>query len=73
MADGTTGYVFEAGNTDQLARRILEAAALSGERYERMRLDCLAHADRYWDWRVLAGDLLRFLSGVAGTRRSFVQ
>lgn len=69
MTDGRTGYVFAAGDIGALAGKILRARALDDAQYERMRRDCLAHADRHWDWGVLAEELLRFLSGVAEARR----
>jgi glycosyltransferase involved in cell wall biosynthesis len=61
ISDGKTGFIFASGDTDALARLLVEASNMPSARYASMRACSRQIADERWNWNSIAEKLLLFL------------
>jgi glycosyltransferase involved in cell wall biosynthesis len=61
IVDGKTGFIFRAGNVEELASNLVNSTNLTEEEYLKMRRETASYANENWDWNILAEKLAAFL------------
>jgi glycosyltransferase involved in cell wall biosynthesis len=65
VLDGSTGFLFSAGDADALGASLLEALGMDELAYQRMSRNARAYAEEHWSWRSLASQLLDFCTSLS--------